>query len=210
MAADSMRVARVSIGCDSLSAGKRRIKSQEPSLQGIFYIHPRSPLIGGKEVFNIAVCYSAKGGQDSQRKSCVRLRYSRQARAPTHRHRDFRRVIGAQGLRCLSAYNHAAPTHSTSLPGRPDSHAPASLPLYCYSWLGASGGVTFLPRSNLIPSAAGRAVPAWLLCHLCQAAASAEAEATSCPKQHRPILLTRAPASCRISPTSHARPGVDR
>ena len=63
---------RVGIGCDSLSAASLWIKSQEPSLLGKVYIHPRSPLIGGKAVFYIAVCYSAKGGQDSQRNVCVR------------------------------------------------------------------------------------------------------------------------------------------
>ena len=34
---------RVGIGCDSLSADKRRIKSQEPSLLGIFYYPPAPP-----------------------------------------------------------------------------------------------------------------------------------------------------------------------
>ena len=43
------------------------LPSKGQPLQGIFYLHPRSPLIGGKAVFNYAVCYSAKGGQDSKR-----------------------------------------------------------------------------------------------------------------------------------------------
>ena len=46
------------------------------------------------------------------------------------------------------------------------------------------------------------------LCHLCQSAASADAEATACPKQHRLTTLTYAPTSCRKSPISPARSGL--
>ena len=81
MAADSMRVARVGSVLYSAMSAEPPLPSKGQPLQGIFYLHPRSPLIGGKAVFNYAVCYSAKGGQDSKRNLCVRLRYSRQARA---------------------------------------------------------------------------------------------------------------------------------
>ena len=43
MAADSMPFGRVGIGCDSLSSAALQIKSQEPSLRGIFYKPPVSP-----------------------------------------------------------------------------------------------------------------------------------------------------------------------
>ena len=102
----------------------------------------------------------------------------------------------------------AGSCESTSLTGRPDSHARSVWASCLYSWLCTGGGNTIPPRPNFLSSAACRAVPAWLLCHLCQSAASADAEATACPKQHRLTILTHAPTSCRKSPTSHARPGV--
>ena len=138
MAADSMRVARVRSVLYSAMSAQPPLPSKGQPLQGRVYYPPLIPPRGKK------------------RKSYVRLRYSRQARAPTHRHRDFRRVIGAQGLRCLYASNPAAPTHSTSQTGRPDSHARRLVASYLYSKLCASGGKTVVPRSNLIPSAACR------------------------------------------------------
>ena len=81
MAADSMRVARVRSDLYSAMSAEPPLPSKGQPLQGKVYPHPRSPLIGGKAVFNYAVCYSAKGGQDSKRNLCVRLRYSRPARA---------------------------------------------------------------------------------------------------------------------------------
>ena len=44
MAADTMPFGRVGIGCDSLSAASLWIKSQEPSLRGIFYYPPAPPM----------------------------------------------------------------------------------------------------------------------------------------------------------------------
>ena len=68
----------------------------------------------------------------------------------------------------------------------------------------ASGGMTVVPRSNLIPSAACRAVPACLL-------TSYETLSAALPetrKMSSPTTLTHAPTSCRISPASHARRGL--
>lgn len=62
-----MRTARVRADLYSAMSAQPPLPSKGQPLQGIFYLHPRSPLIGGKAVFNYAVCYSAKGGQNSKR-----------------------------------------------------------------------------------------------------------------------------------------------
>ena len=62
-----MRTARVRSDLYSAMSAQPPLPSKGQPLQGIFYLHPRSPLIGGKAVFNYAVCYSAKGGQNSKR-----------------------------------------------------------------------------------------------------------------------------------------------
>jgi hypothetical protein len=72
------------------------------------------------------------------------------------------------------------------------------VPLFHHS---ASGGVTFLPRPNLIPSAACRGLRPCLL-------TSYETLSASLPetrKMSSPTTLTHAPSACRISPASHAR-----
>ena len=62
-----MRTARVRSDLYSAMSAEPPLPSKGQPLQGKVYLHPRSPLIGGKAVFNYAVCYSAKGGQDSNR-----------------------------------------------------------------------------------------------------------------------------------------------
>ena len=72
----------------------------------------------------------------------------------------------------------------------------------------ASGGVTVVPRSNLIPSAACRGLRPCLLAFLLLREMSADAATPERAKPPSPPTLTHAPASCRKSPTSHARPEV--
>ena len=107
----------------------------------------------------------------------------------------------------LTAPSRSASTRSLTLRRRPDSHARSVLASCLYSTVNASGGVTVVPRPNLIPSAACRAVPAWLLAFLLLREMSADAATPERAKPPSPTTLTHAPASCRISPASHARPG---
>lgn len=128
------------------------------------------------------------------------------ARADSFRLRDFRGVDGAQGLRLLIRFNPFAFTCSTNLPGRPDSPVPTRVTIHLYSTLSTCSRKTVLPRFNHLPPVACRGLRPCPLCHLSQSAASAVAEATSSPKQHRSSTLTHASRSCRKSPVSHARP----
>ena len=107
----------------------------------------------------------------------------------------------------LTASSRSASTRSLTLRRRPDSHARSVLASCLYSTVSASGGKTVVPRSNLIPSAACRAVPAWLLAFLLLREMSADAATPERAKPPSPTTLTHALASCRISPASHARPG---
>ena len=72
----------------------------------------------------------------------------------------------------------------------------------------ASGGMTFVPRSNLIPSAACRGLRPCLLAFLLLQEMSADAATPERAKPPSPTTLTHAPTSCRNRPTSHARPEV--
>ena len=101
----------------------------------------------------------------------------------------------------LTASSRSASTRSLTSRRRPDSHAQRWVAFYLYSWLCASGGVTVVPRSNLIPSAACRAVPACLL-------TSYETLSASLPetrKMSSPPILTHASAYCQERPASPAR-----
>ena len=107
----------------------------------------------------------------------------------------------------LTASSRSASTRSLTLRRRPDSHARSVLASCLYSTVNASGGVTVVPRSNLIPSAACRAVPAWLLAFLLLREMSADAATPERAKPPSPTTLTHAPSACLKSPASHARPG---
>ena len=126
----------------------------------------------------------------------------------------FRGVIGAfqqtapasltaSSLRCLirsRLLRHHFGTHLAPAAGLSRPKRCGRVPLFHHR---ASGGVNFLPRSNLIPSAACRAVPACLL-------TSYETLSASLPetrKMSSPPILTHASAYCQERPASPARTG---
>ena len=221
-----MPFGRVGIGCDSLSSAALQIKSQEPSLRGKVYQPPVSPgggtsssLILSRRVLHCVPHTSYEGSlhsetvpsaiapvTDSSEEVIVSgLAIPGCARTDSFRLRDFRGVAGAQGLRLLIRSNPFAYTCSTSLPGRPDSHVLAVLPSVAILKGSASGGVTVIPRPNLIPSATCRAVPACLLAVLLLREMSADAATLERAKQPSPPILTHACAYCLEGPTSPAR-----
>ena len=108
----------------------------------------------------------------------------------------------------LTASSRSAFTRPLTLRRRPDSHAQRWVAFYLYSWLCAGGGVTVVPRSNLIPSAACRGLRPCLLAFLLLQEMSADAATPERAKLPSPTTLTHAPSACRISPVSHARRGL--
>ena len=127
------------------------------------------------------------------------------ARAFVFRLRGFRGAAGAQGLRRLNRSNHFNSTLSTSLSGRPDSFDSPSLALYLDADGSTSGGVTVIPRSNLIPSAACRGLRPCLLAVLLLREMSANAATPERAKPPSPTTLTHASAYCQERPVSPAR-----
>ena len=111
--------------------------------------------------------------------------------------------LTASSLRCLirsRLLRHHFGTHLVPAAGLSRPKRCGRVPLFHHR---ASGGVNFLPRSNLIPSAACRAVPACLL-------TSYETLSASLPetrKMSSPPILTHASAYCQERPASPARTG---
>ena len=108
----------------------------------------------------------------------------------------------------LTASSRSAFTRSLTLRRQPDSHARSMLASYLYSWLCTSGGVTVVPRSNLIPSAACRGLRPCLLAFLLLREMSADAATPERAKPPSPTTLTHAPTLCRKSSALHARRGL--
>ena len=109
---------RVGSDLSSAMSAKPPLPSKGQPLQGKVYLHPHSPLIGGKAVVNYAVCYSAKGGHDSKRcplrDDYVRLRYSSFRSVPSLR-RDCPHYARSSLKRTDSATLHGFPRSHLSL-----------------------------------------------------------------------------------------------
>ena len=221
---------RVGIGCDSLSAASLWIKSQEPSLRGIFYYPPAPP----KGDFKLLARSSPELTPAMQSPNLPRARSQARLFLPLTLQSQTLPEVSLSGCLCRAYTLRECPLTSfrvtgfpPSLPSPPVSSSlpaptphpstsskdippPARLsrpnrcgrvPLFHHC---ASGGVTVVPRSNLIPSAACRGLRPCLL-------TSYETLSASLPetrKMSSPTTLTHAPVSCRISPASHARRGV--
>ena len=125
------------------------------------------------------------------------------AESPEPSSKEFLRHSLLPVSAAFTAPNRFASTTMLTSCRRPDAPVRMLWRLCFYSWFSASGGVTLISRSNLIPSATCRAVPACLL-------TSYETLSAALPetrKMSSPPTLTHALALCRISPASHARPG---
>ena len=128
----------------------------------------------------------------------------------------FRGVIGAfrqtapasltaSSLRCLirsRLLRHHFGTHLAPAAGLSRSKRCGRVLLFLHR---ASGGKTVVPRSNLIPSAACRAVPACLLAVLLLREMSANAATPERAKPPSHPILTHASAYCQEGPASPAR-----
>ena len=128
----------------------------------------------------------------------------------------FRGVIGAfrqtapssltaSSLRCLirsRLLRHHFGTHLAPAAGLSRSKRCSRVLLFHHR---ASGGVTFLPRSNLIPSAACRGLRPCLLAFLLLQEMSADAATPERAKPPSPLILTHASAYCQERPASPAR-----
>ena len=128
----------------------------------------------------------------------------------------FRGVIGAfrqtaptsltaSSLRCLirsRQLRHHFGTHLAPAAGLSRPKRCGRVPLFRHR---ASGGVTVVPRSNLIPSAACRGLRPCLLAVLLLREMSAAAATPERAKPPSPPILTHACAYCQEGPTSPAR-----
>lgn len=148
-----MPFGRVGFGCDSLSSAVLQIKSQEPSLLG-----KASPcLILLARSFQ-ELTSAAPSSNPSRARRTARLFLPLSLQSQTRQ-------------RKLLVSGHAIPSFArasvlrlrTSLSGLPDSHVPTLLPSVPLFRRSASGGVTVITRSNLIPSATCRGLRPCLL-----------------------------------------------
>lgn len=173
---------RVGIGCDSLSSAALRIKSQEPSLRGFFYYPPAPP----KGDFKLLARSSPELTPAMQSPNLPSARSPARLFLPLTLQSQTRPEVSLSGCLCraytlwecsLTSFRVTgfppslpSPPVSSTLPA-PTPHPSTSskntppparlsrpkrccrVPLFHHS---ASGGVTVVPRSNLIPSAACR------------------------------------------------------